>query len=181
MAKEIKRTIEIPEGMEVEIKLTEIVVKKNGKQMNKKIPFSKKITVTKEGSVIKIASKTPTKRESALAGTIEAHIANAIAGLEKEYVYKLEICNVHFPMNVKIDNNKIIIKNFLGEKQDRVANILKDVEASLKGNIIELKSFDKDSVGQSAANIEMATKVRNRDRRVFQDGIYITEKGDKII
>jgi large subunit ribosomal protein L6 len=181
MAKEIKRIVNIPEGMDVEINSTKLIVKKDGKELVKKLPYSKKVNAVKEGDTIIISSKKPTRRESTIAGTIDAHIKNTLKGAEEGYVYKLEICNVHFPMNVKIEGKKVIIKNFLGEKKDRVVEILDNVEISMKGNIIELKSPDIEAVGQSAANIEKVTKVRNRDRRIFQDGIYITEKGGKAI
>lgn len=181
MMKDILRTIDVPAGTQIEIRNGEVEVKRDGKTITKKIPFSNRITIKQEGSEIKIESKKPTRRESALAGTIEAHIRNCINGLEEEYVYKLEICNVHFPMTVKVDGNKLVIKNFLGERLDRVAKILEGVEIKVKGNIIELSSVDRDAVGQTAANIELATRVRNRDRRVFQDGIYLIEKGGEAL
>ncbi len=181
MTKEIMRSVEIPAGTEIVFKNTEFSAKKNGKVIIKKIPFSNKIKITKEGNKVNLVCKKPTRRESALAGTVQAHIKNAVNGLEEEYVYKLEICNVHFPMNVKVEGKKLIIKNFLGEKLDRIAKILDSVDASVKGNIIELKSANRDAVGQTAANIELATIVRNRDRRVFQDGIYLVEKGGKTL
>jgi large subunit ribosomal protein L6 len=181
MIKEIKRIVNIPEGINVEIDNRKLIAKKNGKELVKKLPYSKKINVTKEGNQITISSKKPTRRERGVAGTINAHIKNTLKGVDEGYVYKLEICNVHFPMNVKIEGKKVIIKNFLGEKKDRIVEILDNVEISMKGNIIELKSSDKEAAGQSAANIERVTKVKNRDRRVFQDGIYITEKEGKAI
>jgi large subunit ribosomal protein L6 len=41
---------------------------------------------------------------------------------------------------------------------------------------VVLTGIDKEKVGNTAANIEHATRIRKRDPRVFQDGIYITER-----
>ena len=101
-------------------------------------------------------------------------------GINEKFAYKLEACNVHFPMTLKIEGNKLAINNFLGEKTPRHAEILPNVDVDIKGQVITLTSHDKEAAGQTAANFEKATKVRNRDRRIFQDGIYITQKpGDK--
>ena len=134
----------------------------------------------KEGKVF-ITSKNATKNESKLAGTAEGHIKNMMQGIGEDFVYKLEIANVHFPMTVKIEGNIITIKNFLGEKVDRVSKILPDVKVDIKGMNVEVSSFNKESAGQTAANLESATKVKGRDRRVFQDGIFITEKAGRAI
>jgi len=37
--------------------------------------------------------------------------------------------------------------------------------------------LNKEAVGQTAANIEQKTKIKVYDPRVFQDGIYLVEKG----
>jgi len=44
-----------------------------------------------------------------------------------------------------------------------------DEELNLRGPSIE-------DVGQTAADIEQLTRVSGKDTRVFQDGVYITEK-----
>ena len=105
-----------------------------------------------------------------------AHIKNMMQGLQKPYVYKLEACNVHFPMTMKVEGNKLMINNFLGERVQRFAEILTGVIVEIKGQKITLKSHNLDAAGQTAANIEKSTKVKNRDRRTFQDGIFIVEK-----
>ena len=116
-------------------------------------------------------------------GTVNAHVKNMIKGLNEEYVYKLEIASVHFPMVVKVDEAKkvVVIKTFLGEKADRHSKILPGAKVEVKGNEITVRSHDKEIAGQTAANIEKATKVKGRDRRIFQDGIFLTDRcGDKI-
>ena len=97
-------------------------------------------------------------------------------GLDEKFVYKLQSCNVHFPMTLKVEKNKLIISNFLGEKTPRHAEILSGVDVEIKGQNITISSHDKESAGHTAANFEKATKIKNRDRRIFQDGIFIVEK-----
>jgi len=74
--------------------------------------------------------------------------------------------------------NLVVISNFLGEKIPRKANILKDVKVQLDNDILIVEGLDKEKTAQTAANIERATRITNRDRRVFQDGCYIISKGD---
>ena len=50
-----------------------------------------------------------------------------------------------------------------------------EVKIQNKTEVI-VSGIDKEAVGQTAANIERSTTVKKRDRRVFQDGIYLIEK-----
>jgi len=54
-----------------------------------------------------------------------------------------------------------------------------DVEAS-KGikDQIELTGNNLENVSQSAADIQQACRVRNKDIRKFLDGLYVSEKGN---
>lgn len=175
MKKDIAKIIELPEGFQAEVKADEVSIKANGKENKKRFDL-KGAKISKEGNTIKITFKKATKKESKLIGTAAAHIRNMINGLKEDWAYQLEICNVHFPVTVKVEGNKLNIKNFLGEIIDRQAVILPNVKVEVKGNTITVSSPDRDAAGQTAANIEKSTKIRLRDRRIFQDGIFITEK-----
>src|SRR3989344_4935855 len=87
-----------------------------------------------------------------------------------------ESCNVHFPVTLKVEGNKFVITNFLGEKTPRFAKIPQGVKVEVKGQKITVSSHNKDLAGQTAANLEKATKIRSRDRRIFQDGIFLVER-----
>ncbi len=109
-------------------------------------------------------------------GTIIAHTRNMIKGLKEGYSYKLKVVYTHFPISVKVEGDKVVITNFLGEKTPRVAKILGDTKVQVNGQEIIVSGSDKELVGQTAANIETATKISKKDRRVFQDGIYIVSR-----
>jgi len=180
MKKDLERIIEIPEGIEVSVNGTEVTVKGNGKELKREFSLPR-ISIKLEDKKLKIFAKKATKRESKKIGTVWAHIKNMISGVQEEFVYKLEIANVHFPMSVKVEGNNVIIKSFLGETIERLAKIAPNAAVEVKGNEIEVKSAEIEAAGQTAANIEKATRLTGRDRRVFQDGIFITEKpGRKI-
>ena len=184
MKKDLERTIEIPEGIEVSIEKAtdDIVVKGNSKEIRRNFNLYN-IKIVIEKNLLKITSKGATKKESKMLGTIWAHIKNMIQGINEDFVYKLEIASVHFPMSVKVDeaNKKVVIKSFLGETTERIANISENVKVDIQGSDITVSSYEKEAAGQTAANIEKAARLTGRDRRIFQDGIYITEKcGRKI-
>ena len=170
--KKIYNVIEVPEGVNVEIDGKEMKISKGGEELKIILQYEAK----KENHKIIVSCENPSKKDKKLINTTTAHIKNMIAGLEKKFVYKLQIVSVHFPMNVSVSNGEFIIKNFLGETKERKAKILDGVEVKVEGEVITVASSDKEKAGQTAGNIERATKIKKRDVRIFQDGIYITEK-----
>ncbi len=169
---------EIPAGVEIRINGQEIAVKKEGKEIKKKMP---KVIMEKKENKIVVKTAGVTKRERKQINTVIAHISNMLAGLETDYVYKLQICSVHFPMNISVKDNFVVIKNFLGETRERKARILDNTTVKIDRDIMTVTSPDKEAAGQTAANIEKRTRIRNKDRRIFQDGIYMIEQaGNKL-
>lgn len=167
--------IAIPSGISCELSNNILVGKKDGAEVRRdmKIPG---IKVEIKGQEIVLSCPKGNKKDFKTIKSYIAHLRNLFDGLNKKIVYELEACNVHFPMTMKVDGKKLLINNFLGEKNPRVAAILADVDVQIKGQKITVSSSNKDAAGQTAANIEKATKIRSRDRRVFQDGIYIVER-----
>jgi len=180
MNKDLERVIEIPEGVEVKISGNSVSVKKADKEIVREFDFGR-VKMKVEGNKIVLNVKAATRRESKMIGTIWAHIKNMLSGVGEDFVYELEICNVHFPMNVKVEGDRVVIKSFLGEKVARHARIMPKTKVDINGSHITVTSHNKEYAGQTAANIEKATKLTGRDRRIFQDGIFITSKcGSKI-
>src|SRR5216684_2713940 len=81
-----------------------------------------------------------------------------------------------FPRKATVKGSEFIIENFLGEKFPRKTRILGETKVEVKGDQVLLTGADVEAVGQTAANIELATRIRGFDPRIFQDGIYITKK-----
>ena len=172
-------------GLNEEITLAGVSAKMEGNKLiiekgNEKIERKMGSVVTAEvlGDKIILKTKKSNKLERRTLGSLAAHIKNAIKGLSEPFQYKLQVASVHFPITLTHDktNHELVVKNFLGEKKDRKIKIVPGVNVKINKDLIELECFDIEKAGQTAANIEKGTKVRNRDRRIFQDGIFITEK-----
>jgi len=174
---EIKEEIKIPDGVQITVEGKTIQVKGQKGAMSKLLSYPK-INFAINGNIIQIScSQSPRRKEKALIGTYKAHIRNMIKGVTQGYECTMKTVFSHFPIKNSVDGNKLVIQNFLGERSSRRADILENVKIEVKAEIITITSIDKEKVGQTAANIERATKVKNRDIRVFQDGIYIVKRG----
>lgn len=116
------------------------------------------------------------RKTRALIGTIMSIVKNAVTGVTKGYTYRLKVVSSHFPITVKVSGREVLIENFLGERYRRKADIVGDVKVTVKQDEVIVSGVDKEAVGQTAANIEGATKISRKDPRKFLDGIYVAEK-----
>lgn len=183
----VEEAIEIPEGVSCELKARTIVCTKGSATLTRMLSHPEIEAHLADGNLILRCAK-GNKTHRSIIATLKAHLRNIFAGLQQRFTYALEACNVHFPMTAKLENSRLVISNFLGERTDRVAEILPDVSIEVKEQKsptnpfkIIVSSHDREAAGQTAANIEKATRVKNRDRRVFQDGIFIIERPGRAI
>jgi large subunit ribosomal protein L6 len=80
-------------------------------------------------------------------------------------------------MTLAVKGNNLVVNNYFGERVPRSADILPGVDVKVSKKVeVTVSGIDKEAVGQTAANIERCTTIKKRDRRVFQDGIYLLEK-----
>ena len=175
-SKGLEREIDLPEGVGAHIEHNSIHLKYQDKEIKRKFL---KVVIEKKDSQIIIRTKRSTKREKKQINTVVAHIKNMLKGLKEDFVYKLQICAVHFPMTVSVQDGEVIIRNFLGEIKERRAKIMEGTEVEIEREIVTVSSANKEHAGQTAANIENAVQTKNKDKRIFQDGIFIIEKSGR--
>ncbi len=178
--KALRKEIEIPEGVEAKIDGNRITLKKGAEELTK--TMSTYVTASQEGNKIILKINKARRKEKRNIGGAAGHIKNMIEGITKGFEYELEICNVHFPMTVEIDKAKkeVLIKNMLGEKTPRTMKFSDKVEIQVKAPKIIIKSSDIELAGQTATDFEKLTKIKNKDRNKFQDGIFITKKPGRV-
>ncbi|MEA1985466.1 MAG: 50S ribosomal protein L6 [Euryarchaeota archaeon] len=175
MAKELTKTIPIPDGVTVSYSGREFIAS-GEKGTNKKFLWYPGISITVGDSGVIVDSTSIRKKQKAMVGTIVSHINNLINGVVDGYEYRMKVVYSHFPMQLKVEGKKLVISNFLGEKKSRVSNILGETTVKTSADEVVVSGINKEDVGQTAANIEQVTKIKRFDPRVFQDGIYIVEK-----
>ena len=174
----IHEEIEIPEGVHVTIEGNKIIVKGKHGENVREFKIAGIVLEKKEDKVILRCDKA-TKKEKRIIKTTKAHIVNMLRGVGEKFEYKLKVCFSHFPVNVEVKGKEVIIKNFLGEKIPRKAKLPEGVDIKVEKDVITIKSSNKELAGQTAADLEKATRISLRDRRIFQDGIFITSKNGR--
>ena len=129
-----------------------------------------------EGNRVNLRPFTKKKKDVVTANTAHSLVRNMVVGVTQGFTYKLKVVYAHFPVSVKFKEGVVVIENFMGERSPRTATIIGDCKVTAEGDDIIIKGVSVEDVGQTAANIEHATRVKRKDQRIFLDGIYIYEK-----
>jgi len=174
-AVEVSRTIQIPEDVEVALDGRKITIKGPKGMLTRDFQHAP-VSMEAKGKTMRIWAEWPRKKEASLVGTIYSHIQNMIKGVTKGFTYKLKIVFSHFPISAKVKDKTVLIENFTGERNPRKAKIAGNAKVKIESEDIVVQDFDLESVSQTAANIEQATRVKRKDPRIFLDGIYVYER-----
>ncbi|MFH1224778.1 MAG: 50S ribosomal protein L6 [Candidatus Diapherotrites archaeon] len=181
MAKKInEKKIALPAGITAEVSGLVVKIKKGGTEAVKKFR-ARSVKIVMDGQAIIVRAADAKKKNASTTNTIAAHIRNMVHGLEHGFEYKLEVVYSHFPMTVTLKGSHLEISNVTGAKEPRKAAIVGQTKVEIKGKDITVRGFDKEAAGQTAANLEGATRVKGKDVRIFQDGIYIVQKPKTLI
>jgi large subunit ribosomal protein L6 len=172
---EQRERIDVPAGVQVSVAQGTVRVKGPKGELQRDFAHPR-IEVLAEQGGLAVRCELARRKEKALVGTYAAHLRNMVRGVQEPWEYKLKVVYSHFPIKAKVAGQDFVIENFLGERDKRRASIPQGVQVKLDGDVVTVSGIDLEKVGQTAATIEQATRIRDRDPRVFQDGIYITQK-----
>lgn len=175
----IRRELEIPADITVTTDHLEVTVDGPNGTVTRRLWYPGIEVRVGDGSVV-VAAEAEDRDTAATAGTFASHIENMFHGVTEGWEYEMQVLYAHFPMQVRVEGDEVVIENFLGERHPRRTPIHGDTEVDVDGETIRLSGPDKEAVGQTAADIEQMTRVKDKDTRVFQDGVYITKKPGKV-
>lgn len=174
-AQDLDTEVALPEGVSANYKDGQVTL--TGPLGKVSQDFSKiPVNLAIDGNSVKLLTHGARRKNRSVINTAKSLINNAVQGVTKGYEYKLKVIYAHFPVTVKVQGKKILVENFYGERSPRVAEIIGDTKAEVQGEDIILNGVSIQDVGQTAANLEQATRVRRKDQRVFLDGVYVYER-----
>ena len=172
--------IAIPEGVKAEMNKDKSEIRISGK-LGSTSKHINNVLLNVEVSQGKIIISEPQNKkllkkallaQKALASEIKAAINGVQNGIEKH----MRVVFAHFPISFEIKGNTLFAKNFFGEHLPRKAKIIGDTKVEIKGQDIYVKGVDPYDVNQTVANLFALSFLKQKDERVFQDGIYLVKE-----
>ena len=141
--------VDIPGGVQVELNGSNVRVK--GPKGELQRDFSKSIGIKMENNQLNITRNSEDPAERALHGTTRAVLANMIHGVSKGFVVVLEVEGVGYRAEMDGKNLALFVGYSHPVKVEPPAGISFEVE--LKTRQIKVMGFDREVVGQTAAEI----------------------------
>ncbi len=143
-----KRPIDIPEGVEVDIKDNIVIAK--GKLGELSLELGPKIQVIKEEGQLKVKPGNTKKEGMANYGLYRSLLNNIIEGVSQGFTKRLKIVGVGYRASLKGNNLEILI----GYSNPVVVEQVEGISFEVPDNTtIVVKGIDKQLVGKIAADI----------------------------
>jgi large subunit ribosomal protein L6 len=143
-----KMPIAVPQGVDVKISPEAVTVK--GALGSLSLPITSLVTVSQDGTSLKVAPANDSAAADAMSGTVRAQLANTVNGVSKGFEKKLTLVGVGFraqaqgqKLNLQIGFSHPVVK-------DMPAGI--KVETPSQTEIL-IKGSDRQVVGQIAAEV----------------------------
>ena len=152
-----RKPIKLPEGVNIEAKNNEIMVKGPKGELNVEVPRG--ITTKVEDGLIQVDRENNQKRTRAFHGMVRSLLLNSVTGVTEGFSKTLEIVGTGYKAEL---NGKDKLKLTLGFSHVVDFNLPKGVTAAVedRGTLLTLQGIDKQVVGETAANIR---KIRKPD------------------
>ena len=152
-----RRAITLPEGVKVEAKNDEVMVKGPKGQLNVDVPNG--ITAKIEDGIIQVDRENNQKKTKAFHGLVRSLLLNSVTGVTEGFSKTLEIVGTGYKAEL---NGKDKLKLTLGFSHVVDFNLPEGITAKVedRGTLLTLEGIDKQVVGETAANIR---KIRKPD------------------
>ena len=168
-------SIDIPEAVTAALQGRTLSIK--GKLGEARKNFEKiNVNISVEGNKVLISPFSAKMKDNVIINSVSRIVKKMFTGVTKGYTYKVKVVYAHFPITVKTKGKQVLVENFVGERSPRVSDIVGECRVTVEGDDVIVKGVSLEDVSQTAANIELATKIRRKDQRVFLDGLYIYHK-----
>ena len=172
-----KKVIPLPKDVSVTVNDSEVVVK--GKKSTLTTPLVDFVSLDISADSVQVLQTESSKRDNKKArsnhGLMRALLNNMVIGVSQGFTKKLIVDGVGYKADVR--GKKLVLNLGYSHPIEYPFPDGIDIKVESGKNLfVVVSGSNKEKVGQTSANIERCTTVKNRDRRVFQDGIYLLEK-----
>ena len=168
--------VEIPGSVQVDIKGSNVHVK--GPKGELKRTFSSLIGIKMDGNIITVERKSDAPAERALHGTTRAVLANMVYGVSTGFEVVLEVEGVGY--RAELNGKNLVLNVGYSHPVEMEPPEGVSFEADAKTRQIKVLGYDKEVVGQIAANVR---KVRPPEpyhgKGIRYAGEYIRRKAGK--
>jgi large subunit ribosomal protein L6 len=168
--------VEIPGGVQVDIKGSNVHVK--GPKGELKRTFSPLINIKMDGNTVTIERKSDAPAERALHGTTRAVLANMINGVSTGFEVVLEVEGVGY--RAEMNGNNLVLHVGYSHPVEMEPPQGISFEAGGKSRQIKVLGYDKELVGQIAANIRQVRPPEPyHGKGIRYEGEHIRRKAGK--